>query len=136
MGGHSGFFRTYKQLAAVLFWEGMKRDIQHLVAECEVCQRVKYDALKPASLLQPLPIPKQVCDDVAMDFIGGLPRALRRDTILVVVDCLTKYVHFFSLSHPFTAWEVANVFVKEVVCLHGFPRSIVAERDRVFICNF
>lgn len=74
-------------------------------------------------------------DDISMDFIGGLPRALGYDTIMVVVDRLTKYVHFFSLSHPFTAKEVAGVFVKGVVRLHSFPHFIVFARDKVFISN-
>lgn len=136
MGGHSGFFRTYKRLAAVLLWDGMKRDIQRFVAECDACQRVKYDTHKPASLLQPLRIPKQVWDDVSLDFIRGLPKALGRDTIMVVMDRLTEYVHFFSLSHPLTAHEITNIFVQEVVRLHGFSRSIVSDRDHVFISNF
>lgn len=58
MGGYSRFFRTYKRLAAVLFWEGMKSDIQRMVVECEICQRVEYDAFKSPGLLQPLPIPE------------------------------------------------------------------------------
>jgi len=54
------------------------------------------------------------------------------DTIFVVVDRLTKYVHFFALSHPFTAKDDATLFIKEVVCLHGFPSSIVSYRDSFY----
>ncbi|WVY94335.1 hypothetical protein V8G54_033423 [Vigna mungo] len=97
---------------------------------CEICQRNKYQALTPSGLLQPLSIPTQVWSDVSMDFIGGLPNAGGKDTILVVVDRLTKYAHFIAMSHPYTAKDVAKIFLKEVVRLHGFPSSIVTDRDR------
>lgn len=136
IGGHSGFYRTYKRLMNVFYWDGMKRDIQNYVNACSVCQQNKYEALRPAGLLQPLPIPIQVWKDISMDFIVGLPKAHNVDTILVVVDRLTKYSHFLTLKHPYTAKEVAAAFIKEVVRLHGFPRTIVSDRDRVFMSHF
>ncbi|XP_044500293.1 uncharacterized protein LOC123221524 [Mangifera indica] len=136
MGGHSGFLRTYKRISTVLYWEGMKSDIKQFVAECEVCQRTKYEALSPAGLLQPLPIPSRIWEDVSMDFITGLPKVKGFDTILVVVDRLTKYGHFMAVRHPYTARDIASIFIREIVRLHGFPRTIVSDRDRVFMSNF
>lgn len=60
-----------------------------------------------------------------MDFIGGLPRAKGKGSILVVVDRLTKYTRFVSLSHPFIAAEVAATYIKWGVHLHRFPLTIV-----------
>lgn len=93
MGGHSGFFRTYKRIA-VFQWEGMTKDIRNFIAQCTICQQNKYESLAPVGLLQPLPVPTQVWADISMDFIGELPRAQGKDTILVVVDRLTKYAQF------------------------------------------
>lgn len=66
----------------------------------------------------------------------GLSKVKRIDTILVVVDKLSKYGHFMTLRHPFTAKEVVVIFIKDVVRLHKFPQSIVIDRDRVFMSGF
>ncbi|KAL0540119.1 hypothetical protein IC582_024349 [Cucumis melo] len=136
VGGHSEFLRTYKRLASELYWEGMKSDVKKHCDSYITCQRNKSLALSPAGLLIPLEIPHQVWSDISMDFIDGLPKAKGCDVILVVVDRLNKYSHFFALKHPYTAKSVANIFVKEIVRLHGFPSSIVSDRDKIFLSHF
>ncbi|GJS46567.1 retrotransposon gag domain, retroviral aspartyl protease [Tanacetum coccineum] len=136
VGGHGGFLKTLKRLSAQYFWPKMKQDVRTFVQQCLTCQQQKYETLSPGGLLQPLPIPTHIWEDISMDFIVGLPISNRVDTILVVVDRLSKYAHFLCLSHPFTAKGVAFVFCKEIVHLHGFPRSIISDRDVVFLSNF
>ena len=103
---------------------------------CAVCQQCKSDCMKPAGLLQPLPIPTRIWIDISMDFIESLPISNGHSVIMVVVDRLFKYAHFIPLKHPFTVASVAKTFVANVVCLHVIPTSIVSDRDKVFISSF
>lgn len=94
------------------------------------------ESVASPGLLQPLPIPDRAWAVVNLDFIEGLPNSNRRNSILVVVDHLTKYGHFFGLSHPYTAKEVAQEYMNHVYKLHGNPDSIIFDRDKIFVSRF
>lgn len=136
IGGHNGETKTYLRIASDWFWVGMKSQITQYVKQCSICQHMKVSQQHPVGLLQPLPIPNQVWDEITMDFMESLPKSNGVDTVLVVVDRLSKYAHFIGLKHPFTAHSVAMIFVKEVVKLHGFLSSIVSDRDTIFMSQF
>lgn len=136
MGGHSGFLRTYRRLAANLYWPGMQKRVRDFVRACDTCQRQKYAATAPGGLLQPLPIPNAIWEDLSLDFITGLPKSKGFEAVLVVVDRLSKYSHFLLLKHPYTAKSVAELFVREIVRLHGVPLSIISDRDPLFMSHF
>ncbi|KAL2526993.1 Serine/threonine-protein kinase AFC2 [Abeliophyllum distichum] len=65
-----------------------------------------------------------------MDFIEGLPKSKGKDAIVALVDRFTKYGHFFTLSHPFSASVVAQKFLNHIYKLHGLSQS--SDRDKVF----
>ena len=97
---------------------------------------MKHETCRPTELLQPLPIPSKPWSDICMDFVEGLPKSHRMDVVFVVVDRLTKYVHFIALSHPYSASKVATLFVQHVFKLHGMPSSIVSDKDPTFTSLF
>ena len=136
VGGHSGSGATTSRLSGMCYWKGLRQDVKTFVAMCDVCQRSKPDLSAYPGLLQPLPIPDLIWNEISMDFIEGLPMSHGKTVILVVVDRLSKYSHFIALSHPFTAVQVANVFMDNVYKLHGLPKIIVSDRDKVFLSLF
>jgi hypothetical protein len=114
----------------------MKEDILSFIKACGVCQQAKVEHTKPTGLLQPLPIPNQAWKVIRMDFIEGLPKSQKFDTILVVIDKFTRYAHFVPLAHPFSAMHVAQAFVDNIYKLHRLPNNIISDRDIIFTSAF
>jgi hypothetical protein len=71
-----------------------------------------------------LPIPPAIWKDNSMEFIIGLPKSGNKSVIMVVVDRLSKYAHFFSLHHPFTTSTMTQIFMDQIFKLHGMSHSI------------
>ena len=71
-----------------------------------------------------------------MDFIIGFPKVLGKDCIFAVVDRLTKFSHFFVVTTTFIAAQVAELFFKELFILHGLPKSVISDRDSIFLSAF
>ncbi|KAD3337228.1 hypothetical protein E3N88_32748 [Mikania micrantha] len=127
---------TLKRIKAWCYWKGCSKQVLAFVKECPQCQQAKYEPVAAPGLLQPLPVPTHVFTDISMDFMSGLPKVKGKDTILVIVDRLTKYAHFIPLSHPYFALQVAQVFIDNIFKLHGCPQTIVSDRDPIFLSHF
>jgi hypothetical protein len=84
---HLGGNKMYYDLKATYWWYRMKRDIAEYVALCDTCQRVKAEHQRLVGLLQPLQVPEWKWEEIAMDFIMGLPRTQSGyDSIWVIID--------------------------------------------------
>ena len=127
-GGLSGYFGLNKILELIqrfYYWPKMQTDIKKFVENCLVCQRAKGVSTN-AGLYQPLPIPNRPWECLSMDFVMGLPRTKTGyDSIYVVVDRFSKMAHFILCKTTNDASYIAGLFFKEIVCIHGFPLSIV-----------
>lgn len=97
---------------------------------------MKYTTTEQGGLIQPLPVPKVVWNEVTIDFVVGLPKSSGCTVILVVVNRLTKYAHFLGLPMHYNAITVADLFLQIVVKLHGFPLVVVSNRDPIFLSFF
>ncbi|KAJ0103316.1 hypothetical protein Patl1_04843 [Pistacia atlantica] len=107
----SGIRKTKSRIALNFYWKGLGHDVKSFIRACHVCQQAKHRALSLSDLLQPLPIPTQFGDDVAMDFIIGLPMLAGYTVIMIVIDRLSKYAHFGPLRRGFTMAKAAELFL-------------------------
>ena len=114
----------------------MYQDVKMFVNRCAICQYNKYNTHSPYGLLQPLATPNQVWEEISMDFITNLPSFGSKTTIWVVVDRLTKFAHFIALPTGISASSLAKTFITEIYRLHGTPKTIISDRDRIFISKF
>lgn len=131
-GGHSGIDHIYRRVASLLYWKGLKMDVEFYVKKCDVYQKSKYDPSAYPGLLQPLPIPSMAWSSISMDFIEGLPKSKGKEVIWVIVDRLTKCAHFIALSHPYSALDIARLFMEHIFKLHGMPADVVSDKDPMF----
>ncbi|MCO5559642.1 hypothetical protein L7F22_013243 [Adiantum nelumboides] len=115
----------------------MKKDTLDYVRRCLICQKTKAERVKIPGKLQPLDIPQMKWECISMDFVTGLPKTTGNyDYIFVIVDKLTKVAHLISVKQTATAADIAQVFVKEIVRLHGIPARIMSDRDAKFTSKF
>jgi hypothetical protein len=136
IGGHSGIQATFQKIQKLFCWKGLKTSVDSFVRQCSVCQKAKHENCKYPGLLSPLLVPISSWQDIAMDFVEGLSLSQGYSVILVVVDKFSKYAHFVPLKRPYTTASVAAVFLDNIVKLHGLPKSIVSDRDKVFTSSF
>jgi hypothetical protein len=115
----------------------MKCETTRYVSECDTCQKIKADYIKPGGLLQPLSIPDWKWDDISMDFIVGLPLTARKfDSIWVIVDRLTKFAHFIPVNTTYKVQKYAEIYIAQVLFLHGVPKMIIFDQGSQFIARF
>ncbi|KAF4415710.1 Transposon Ty3-I Gag-Pol polyprotein [Colletotrichum fructicola] len=93
-------------------------------------------------MLQPLPVPQTAWQSISLDFIVKLPKSREPltgthfDSVLVIVDRLTKYAYFIPYKEASNAEECAYTFLKYIIANHGTPKEIVSDRDKIFTSNF
>jgi hypothetical protein len=127
----------YRDLRQQFWWIRIKREVARYVSECDTCQKVKANYIKPGGLLQPLSIPECEWDDISMNFIVGLPLMTHKfDLIWMIVDRLSKSTHFISIHTNYNVQKYAGIYITRVLCLHGVPKTIMSDRGSQFVTRF
>lgn len=137
LAAHPGYHKMFASLKQGFFWPRMKKDTLEYVKKCLVCQKVKAERVKLPGKLHPHAIPEMKWECISMDFVIGLPKVSGGfDSIFVVVDKLTRVAHLISVRTTASTLDIAQIFLKDIVRLHGIPTRIISNRDAKFTSKF
>jgi hypothetical protein len=133
LAGHPGRSKTLSLVRRSFTWPSMNSFVNRYVDGCDSCLRVKSSTQKPFGTLEPLPIPAGPWTDISYDLITDLPLSNNCDSILTVIDQLTKMAHFLPCNKSMNSEQLADLMLKQVWKLHGTPKTIVLDRGSIFI---
>jgi len=114
----------------------MSRYVGRYVSTCDMCLWTKLFQHPPTGELHPLPIPSAPWDTISVDFIVELPQSAGHDSVMVIVDSITKHAHFVSTVTTISATGAAHLFLNHVWKHHGLPQKVVSDRGPQFVVEF
>src|SRR5579859_1689497 len=109
---HFGYEKTYEMITRDYFWPGLDKDVKKYIKSCESCARNKTSTHAPRGLLHSMPIPGGRFVEIAMDFVGPIPKCKGYDTILSVTNRFTGYVRLITVHSMDTAQQIAETFYR------------------------
>ncbi|MBW0541254.1 hypothetical protein O181_080969 [Austropuccinia psidii MF-1] len=136
LAGHPGQEKTLKLVKWDFHWSGMTQFINDYVSSCQQCSRNKNIHHKNFGLLKPLPIPNGPWICLSMDFITQFSLSNYFDSILVIVDRLSKMAVFIPTMASIISLDLAQIFIKNIFSKHGLPSRIVSDRGSLFVSSF
>jgi len=136
LSGHPGQSKTIDLIRRDYTWPGLRDFVKKYIKSCTTCMRAKPQRHKPYGLLKQLPIPERPWNSISMDFIETLPTSSDCDSILVVVDRLTKQAIFIPTTIHCTSEDLAVIFIMHVFSKHGVPEHVTSDRGPEFVSRF
>ena len=136
LAGHFGQNKTLELVRRRYSWPSLHADVQQFCKSCVTCMRSKPQYHKPYRSLKQLPIPERPWNSISMDFIEKLPSSSGFDTILVIVNWLTKQVIFIPAHDTIMSTDLARLFILHVFSKHGVPSYVTSDRGSEFMSNF
>ena len=134
--GHFGQNKTLELVCHKYSWPSLHANIQQFCKSCVTCMWSKLQCYKPYRSLKQLSIPEWPWNSISIDFIKKLLSSSRFDTILVIVNQLTKQVIFIPAYDTITSTDLACLFILHVFSKHSIPSHVTSDRGSEFVSNF
>lgn len=139
---YQGAWKTYQRLRQHHQFKGTRAQVEQVIHNYDLCKKSKAPRHKPYRELRPLQIPDTPWHSISLDFITGLPPSTEPltqtvyDSILVMVDRLTKYSYFIPFVKDGNTLQFVYMFIRNIVANHRMPRELISDRDKLFTSHF
>jgi hypothetical protein len=124
--------KCYQYAKVYFFWYCMHQDFVDFYHRCHLCQVNKIPTQVPEGKPRPMPIPKAPFKSLALDFASPMPSDQKCDLISVVLDHFSGLIYLFSVPKNINAKKTAQICPDMIFTVHGYPHSIVYDRDSRF----
>lgn len=129
LGGHFGCDKTIDLVENKFHWPKLRKDVERNVQRCMTCHLAKSHS-QNTGRYTPLLEPQASCEDISMDFIVGLLKKKQGfDSVMVVVDHFLKMAHFIPCKTTMNASNIAHIYFREIVKLHGIHTTITSDKE-------
>lgn len=142
MSGHKGIEKTIELITRDFTWKGLRKDVTQYINRCDLCQKTKASRKQKHGQIQPIEPPEDAWSVITMDMIVKLPKSeepvtkTKYDSILVIVDKLTKYSYMLPWNENATSEDLAYTIHKHIISQHGIPDEIISDRGTLFTSKF
>ncbi|SCV73215.1 BQ2448_7140 [Microbotryum intermedium] len=134
--GHFGSCKTFHHLSRTFFWPRMRSSCNAYVLTCDVCQYTKAGTTGAVGTSHGLSVPNEPMKEVALDFVGPLPKSQGFDMLLTITNRLSGYTRLLPSRAANTAKDVAKRFHEGWHRFFGPPTCLVSDRDKLFTSHF
>ena len=136
IAGHPRCWKTLELVSQNYWWPQMSRYIGQYVSTCDLCLWTKPWQYSPVGELQLLSVPDTWWNTLSINFVVKLPESSGHNTIMTVMDSVSKRVHFVLTHTTVTAEGAARLFFYFVWKLHGLPKCVVSNCGPQFVASF
>ena len=134
--GHYGIQVTLRKMQKNYFWSGMRKDVEKWIKSCPICLYRKRHKMAPDKIM-PHSVPSDAWEVIFFDMVGTITPSNGYDCIWIFVDKLSKMAHFVpALKNHFTSQDLARVFFDNIFRLHGLPKKLVSDADKLITAEF
>jgi hypothetical protein len=134
--GHFGVGKTVSNLQRYVYWPKMQEYVTQYIRGCILCCTNKPSNRKKG-LYHPLHVPTRPWEIISMDFVRCSPTTQKgHDYLFMVVDRVNKMYILIPCKNTIKGQEATNLFFEQVWVHLGIPRSIMLDRDTIFLSAF
>ncbi len=136
MAGHPGIEKTKELVLREYWWPKMKKDIENYICACETCQRTKVEHSSKSGAPSSKRHPILTLTHISIDMVTGLPKCNGQDTILMIIDRISKEIIPIACTMELSSEGWAKILQDEVYAKHGMLQVVISDRGTVFVSKF